>query len=135
VTDPALKQKISLKLDRIVVARLFGDGSWLADSETGVALSKTFFEMGLQEAIPGELHSWHLTDLGTELNLDLLMVFMGLFCESDIPYLLKKNALIDEPEVEAIYDALEAGIDPERLLRTRVQQAYVDYYNPSKRRH
>jgi hypothetical protein len=62
------------------------------------------------------------------------MVFMGLFCEWEIPYLLEENALIDEPESAAIYDALEAGADPERLLRTRVQQAYFDYYNPSKRR-
>jgi hypothetical protein len=34
------KEEISRKVDAIVVSRLFGKGSWLADRETSVALQR-----------------------------------------------------------------------------------------------
>jgi hypothetical protein len=128
------EQEVSQKLDDIIVARLFGHEPWLVDRETGAALSRTLSEMGLEEQVLGKKDTSRLTALGSKLNVDLMMVFMGLYDEGDIPYVLEKHTLIDEFEADAIYDALEAGGDPERLLRNRVQQAYFDYYNPCKRR-
>jgi hypothetical protein len=129
------KEQISRKLDAIVVSRLFGNGSWLADRETSLALQRILLQMKLEEQIPGENSTYRSTALGLELNIDLLMVFMGLWCEWEIPYLLEKNGLLDESQCGAILDRLGRGRDPERLLRRHVQQAYIDYYKLSKTRH
>ena len=41
-----------LQLHAIAYTRLFGDGPWLADRESGSALSRTFLDMAL-EALGG----------------------------------------------------------------------------------
>jgi hypothetical protein len=73
--------------------------------------------------------------LGKELNLDLLMVFMGLWDEWEVPYVLEDFGLIDKSQSDAMIDLLSRGIDPESVLRGPAQQAYYDHYNPSKIRH
>ena len=124
------KQEFSQKLDTIVVSRLFGPGRWLIDRESSAALSRTLSSMKVQEDVPGETGTTRITALGAEVNLDLLSVFMGYLWEWDIPDVLQKNSLIDELEVDLIYDALAKGIDPEAVFKRRVQRAYFDYYNP-----
>jgi hypothetical protein len=124
------KQELSQKLDTIIVSRLFGTGRWLVDRESSAALSRTLSSMKVQEDVPGETGTTRITALGAGVNFGLLEVFMGYLWEWDIPDVLKKNKLIDELEVDVIYDALESGIDPETVLRGRVQRAYFDYHNP-----
>jgi hypothetical protein len=129
------KQEISRKLDEIVVARLFSASSWLVNRETAAALQSTLLQMNLGERVPGQNDTWRSTPLGEELNLDLLMVFMGLWNEWDMLYVLERFGLIDKSQSEAMFDLLSQGIDPESVLRGPAQQAYHDYYNPSKIRH
>src|ERR1700674_2050758 len=69
---------ILMKLDAAVVARLFGSGPWLADLESGPALSRVIAPMGLQEQVPGTMDAWKLTPLGKQVNSDLIMVFLGM---------------------------------------------------------
>jgi hypothetical protein len=118
------------ELDTIIISRLFGPGRWLVDRESANALNRKLMQMGLCESVPDSPESWRLTSLGKELKVDLLEVFMGLCCEWDAIYDLVEYGLIDEPE--PIYELLEAGTDPETVIRAPVQKAYFDYYRAAK---
>ena len=77
LTSDRFKLELSMKLDRLVVDRLFGDGPWMPDSETAVAFSRMLDELGLQEQVGSSVNTWRYTSLGTELKIGLLVVFMG----------------------------------------------------------
>jgi len=47
----------------------------------------------------------------------------------------QEYGLIDELERDNIYDKLEDGVDPERVLLRIVQRAYFDFYNPTRLSH
>ena len=129
------KLELSMKLDRLVVDRLFGDRPWLTDCETAHAFNRMLDEMGLQEQVLGSVNTVRLTSLGTELKIDLLVVFMGLHWEWEVPYVLEKHRLLDQEESRKVYDALERGSDPEAFLRPLVQKAYFRYYGWSEATH
>jgi hypothetical protein len=120
--------QLSMKLDRLVVERLFGDGAWLAGSESAVALNRILDELGLQEQVPGTVNTSRWTDLGARLNMGLLIVFLGLHWEWEVPEILEQNHLLDKEESRDVLEALEAGNDPEQVLRGLVQKAYFQYY-------
>jgi hypothetical protein len=50
--------------------------------------------MGLQERIPGEKETSRSTPLGRELHSDLLMVFLGLWDEWEVPMILEDYGVI-----------------------------------------
>ena len=87
--------------------------------------------MGLQEIVPDKFESRRSTPLGGELNLDLIMVFLGLWAETEIPWILEENGLMDDCECDRVFDLMENGADPEFVLRPYVEKAYFAYYNPS----
>jgi hypothetical protein len=87
-----------MKLDRLVVERLFGDGAWLAGSESAVALNRILDELGLQEQVPGTVNTSRWTDLGARFNMGLLIVFLGLHWEWEVPDILEQNHLLDKEE-------------------------------------
>jgi hypothetical protein len=118
------------ELDAIIVSRLFGPGPWLVDRESADALGRKLMQMGLLERVPGSPESSRSTSLGKELKVDVLEVFMGLWCEWDAIDVLEEYGLIDEPE--PIYELLEAGTDPETVIRAPVQKVYFDYYRAAK---
>jgi hypothetical protein len=68
------------------------------------------------------------TSLGKEFNIDLQQVFMGLWDPWDAVHVLLGHHLIGEDEADALFDLLENEINYEPTFRTRVQQAYRDYY-------
>ena len=103
---------------------MFGTGPWLADEETAGLLNQKIQQMGLEEPVPGEADCWRNTALGNELDVDLLMVFLGLWGEWDALYVLTKHEFIDDLESRHIADMLEAGGDPEKLLKQHVIDAY-----------
>ncbi len=111
--------------------RLFGSCSWLADREACGVLSQKLDDLGLQERVTGYEDTSQNTALGQELQLDLVMVFIGLWNELEVPIILERHGLIDEIEETRIYDQMGAGIDPEYLLRPLVKRAFLDHYNPS----
>jgi hypothetical protein len=55
------KLELSMKLDRLVVDRLFGDPPWLTDCETAHAFNRMLNEMGLQEQVLGSENTVRLT--------------------------------------------------------------------------
>jgi hypothetical protein len=135
LTSDTFKLELSMKLDRLVVDRLFGEGPWMPDSETAVAFTRMLDELGLQEQVASSVNTWRRTSLGTELKIDLLSVFMGLHWEWEVPDVLEQNQLLAKEEVKNIYDALESETDPEAFLRPVVQKAYFRYYGRSKATH
>jgi hypothetical protein len=126
------KSKILAEVDAMVSARLFGSGPWLSDPESGVALQRRLEQMGLEERVPSASDTWRNTPLGRELHLDLLMVFMGLWDQWEIPMILEDHGLIDALEAEHMQDLLQAGHDPELALKEYVREAYLKYYKTTK---
>jgi hypothetical protein len=127
--------QLSMKLDRLVVDRLFGPGTWLADPESATVLNTMLDELDLQEQVPGEVNTSRWTELGARLNMGLLTVFLGLHWEWEVPDILEQNQLMDKEESADVFDALEAGNDPEQVLRGLVQKAYFQYYRRSNGTH
>jgi hypothetical protein len=85
---------------------------WLSDPESA-ALQRKLEQMGLEERVPSASDTWRNTPLGRELHLDLLMVFMGLWDQWEIPMILEDHGLIDDLEAEHMQDLLQAGRDPD----------------------
>jgi len=125
------KRTVVQGLHALMVTRLFGGCPWLADRKTCDALGRKLNELGLQEFVPGDNLTTRSTALGNELHVDLVMVFIGLWDEWEIPMILEDYGLIDEIDTDRIVELLETCSDPERLLRPIVRKAYRNYYNPS----
>ncbi len=125
------KRAVIQGLHAMIVTRLFGGRPWLADREACDALRKKLDELGLQESVPGDDRTRRNTALGNELQLDLVMVFIGLWVEWEMPMILEDHGLIDEIDTSRLFDLLETCSDPEYLLRPIVRKAYRDHYNPS----
>ena len=129
------RSKVVTQLHAMVDSRLFGRRPWLADRETCDAMFRKLHDMGLDEEVPGKPGTTRLTSFGKEQCLYLMMVFMGLFGECDMPWILEEYGLIDELECDEIFDRLEAGVDPEHVLLRIVRQAYLEFYNPTRLSH
>jgi hypothetical protein len=125
--------QLELTLHHMIVTRLFCAEQWIVDREISMAITRKLTEMALQERVPEDARTIRRTPLGNMLNVDLLIVFMGMWDCFEVPDILWENGLIDDSESRFLLDLLFAGRDPERTLRKRVQQAYFRYYNPSLR--
>ena len=109
-------------------SRLFGEGDWLADRETCAALDRLLHEHGfLVRQSDGSSRN---TSLGHETDVDVLMCFLGLWDEWEIPNVLDFGGYIDLEECEEIYEQLERG-DPEQVLRPVVQKVWHCFCHPS----
>jgi hypothetical protein len=121
------KAKIISELN-MVVARLFGRQSWLADRETYSAVKRKLIQMGLVEQIFVETS--RITALGRELDVDLFQVFMGVMHEWDVPITLEEDGLLNESEFDAITES--SKVDAETLLSGMRKRAYFVYRKANK---
>ena len=113
----------------MMVFRLFGSRPWLADREACAALNRKLQELGLQERC-GNGEAIRPTRLGNELQVDLVMAFIGVTYEFDVIVDLENHGLIDEYDADLLFEIIDAN-DPERVLRPVVQKAYLEHFNPS----
>src|SRR3977135_4156958 len=90
------RSEILAEVEAMVFARLFGRRRWLADRESAAILSRRLEQMGLEERVPRDSDTSRSTPLGKELHSHLLMVFLGLWDEWDIPMILEDHDLIDD---------------------------------------
>jgi len=120
------KAKIIAELENMVAARLFGRQPWLADRETCSAVHRKLVQMGLVECVCVEPYTWRSSPLGKELDLDLFEVFMGVFHEWEVLSILEQYRLIDESEVDAIWERMSEA-NAESVLRGYVKRAYFHY--------
>ena len=129
------KNEVFSELLSLVVARLYGGHPWPADRETVEALNRKLLQLGLIKQVPGEIDAVRDTALGEEQNLDLIMVFLGIWDECEVPGILEKYGLINEVEFELIFDFMchpgYAHADRGALLYPFVRRAYRAYYNIS----
>jgi hypothetical protein len=124
------KAKIIAELENMVAARLFGRQPWLADRETYSAVNRKLIQMGLMEQVRDEPLTWQITPLGKELNVDLFQVFLGLWCEWEVPLILEEHGLLTESEFDEYIESSEA--DAETLLGEYVKRAYFVYRKVTK---
>ena len=125
------KAKIIAELENMVAARLFSAQPWLADRETISAYDRKLIQMGLIEQVRDEPPTWRNTSLGNELDVDLFQVFMGLWCEWEVPLILKEHGLLTESEFDAIIECT-SETNAELLLSGYVKRAYFDYRKAAK---
>ena len=125
------KAEIIAELENMVVARLFGRRPWLADRETASVYHRKLIQMGLVEQVRDEPQTWRDTSLGKELNVELFQVFMGIFCEWEVPMILENYGLLDETEFDAICECM-SETNTERVLSGYVKRAYLDYRKANK---
>ena len=124
------KAEIVAELEAMAWHRLFHCRHWLADRETVRAVDQKLIQMGLREQISSD--TWRNSPLGKELDVDLFEVFMGLFDEWEVPYMLEDHGLIDEWESDSICARMSRKADPELVLVEVVRRAYRDYGKDTK---
>ena len=124
------KPEIVAELEAMAWHRLFNCRHWLADRETVRAVDQKLIQMGLREQISSD--TWRNSPLGKELDVDLFEVFMGLFDEWEVPYILEDHGLIDEWESDSICARMSRKADPELVLVEVVRRAYRDYGKASR---
>ena len=125
------KREVIQALHAMMISRLFGGRPWLADREACDALCKKLDDLGLQERVRGDEHTFRNTPLGNELQINLILVFLGLWVEWEVPGILEDYGLIDEIDTYRLFDLLEISSDPEYVLRPVVRKAFKDHYNPT----
>jgi hypothetical protein len=62
----------------------------------------------------------------------LFQVFMGLYDEWEVPYILEDYRLIDEWQTESICARMARKANPESVLAGVVRRAYLDYRKATK---
>jgi hypothetical protein len=115
------RNPILRELHKIVVARLFGPGAWPAKDEEIGFLNEKLLELGLFETVPGDPDMVQESHLGEDLQLDVLMAFLGMYYEIDI--LPSLGDLCDE-ELEAYF---WKHIKDDDVLRIVTRCAYQQY--------
>ena len=125
------KRAVIAEIQKMILTRLYGEGMWLADRDAVDVIDRRLRQLGLQETVPEYPSSTRATALGNELKLDLIMVFLGIWAEEEVPLILMNHGLFDEYDLEEFYDRMARGIDPEMLLLPIVQNAYIKIFNPS----
>ena len=127
------KTEVVARVDEIASRRLFSDPKWLVDGPIAAnVLDRTLQKLGLVEPLSGGT-GYQNTNLGRELNIDLQLVFMGLFEPWDAIHILEDHNLVSDDEIDTLFDLLEMGEQHyEHILRARVQQAYRDYFGATR---
>ena len=115
----------SCNFDEVVQARLFDNTApWPVVESELEDFHRTFETLGLVETVPGKRGGWRNTTLGNSINLDLLMVFLGIWDRFDVPWILQKNGLIDATECGWLEDLL--GVDDSYApLLPAIRRAYT----------
>jgi len=121
------KHEVTTRLATIASTRLFGHEGWLADREAAIKLNEALQAMGLREQVSA--NTFRNTSLGNELKVDLYEVFMGLWEPWDMIHVLEEHGLLDEDEVDHLFDLLERDEKHyEPPFKARVQQAYRNFH-------
>jgi hypothetical protein len=121
------KHEITTRLAVMSGTRLFGQEQWLVDREVAIKLDEALQAMGLYEQVSA--NTFRNTTLGKEVDVDLHMVFIGLSEPWEMIHVLEEHGLLDEDEVDHLFDLLQRDEEHyEPALKARVQQAYRNYH-------
>lgn len=126
------KTEIVSKLHELADFRLMGEGPWLADRDFVSTFSALVRRFGLEEDCPDQMGTTRSTSLGRLVNLDQMMVFIGVFDVFDIPYLLESWGYIERETFDEIFASLDAE-KAEETIRKYVREAYLLYCSKTSR--
>ena len=117
------------QLHGLIRERLFGTARWLQDRETNVALHKQLLDWGLIKH-HHDIDAFSDTELGQELNLDLLELFLGHHEPWEISDALAELGLVSREEADAmIFTRLEQnGEQPESVLAPVIRRLYLEHF-------
>jgi hypothetical protein len=120
------KEAIARELRSMVEERLFGEGPWSSD-DLGVnqAMSDNLSALGLQHVDPVTGNIW-ATDLGQELDVDTMTVFMGHHEPFEVPD--KLVPLITGAEADELTDRFNNGERPEEVLPPLLRRLWREQY-------
>ena len=127
------KAEAICKLHEIADYCLFGEGTWPADREGLPAVLRTVRELGLDEDVPDEFATSRCTALGSELQLHLMMAFIGAWEIEEVPYVLENYGYIDHTELEALWSNSCSWSETERKIKSMARRAYSQLRNRSQR--
>ena len=95
-----IHEKIILPIHGLIVTRLFSKSIWELDRDGIDAIQRMLSDLGLITISEDDASSRN-TELGTELNVDLLEVFLGIMFEPDAVDILEKYGFLDEGAARA----------------------------------
>jgi hypothetical protein len=125
------KAEIICRLHQIADHLLLGAGKWPLSSERLEEFWTWVRECGLQEDVPESgPGTTRLSALGREINLYLMMAFVGASEIWEIPYTLESNGYITAAESSEVWDL--ASKDGEGLIQRHVIRAYLQFCNGTK---
>jgi hypothetical protein len=117
------------ELNKLVDEILFGSGRWPPDP--GPVCSR-LSEMGLTEKLARDPQSSMYTELGKTVQVDIFEVFLGVYDEAEIPFILEQFGLFRRAESEWLWDRLEAGENVWPWMRVRLRRAYREYFGQER---
>jgi hypothetical protein len=120
---------VIIELHAAIGMRLFGNRPWLAEREAVAAIDRKLVALGLAERVddPDRPGCTQDTPLGKELRTSLIMVFLGVMYELDVPIILEMHGLLEACESDLIFERMDP-CNPEKVLRPYVQRAYREHF-------
>jgi hypothetical protein len=125
------KAEITGRLHQIADHLLLGAGNWPLSSERLEEFWKWVRECGLEEDAPDSgPGATQASALGREINLYLMMTFIGAFEIWEIPSILESKGYITEAEADELWEL--PPDDAEALIQRYVVRAYLQFCNRTK---
>jgi hypothetical protein len=123
------KDEILRTLHAMISERLFKSGQEPASRTELEALREKLEALGLDEPVPGAASGTRRpTQLGKEINLQLMQAFLSEYWAFGIPEILYTNGLISADEEDRIMDVLNEMVEEEekmwRALLPLLRQAF-----------
>jgi hypothetical protein len=123
------KAEVTRQLRALVEERLFGNGPWTSDDPAvNYATHDKLCAWGLQTMDP-VTQNICTTELGSELQVDLMTVFMGHHEPYEAPDYLQHSNLITPAESDELTTRFEAGERPEDLLPPLLRKLWRQRFN------
>jgi hypothetical protein len=97
------KAHIVSKLHAITDHYLLVAGTWPLEPEQLNSFWAMIREFELEEDVPNSPGTTRSTALGNDVNLELMMAFVGAYELLEIPGILESNGLLTEAETDEIY--------------------------------
>jgi len=121
------KVETARELRSMVEERLFGDGPWSSDDpEVNRATHDKLCALGLQHVNPvtGNIT---MTELGQELDVDVMVAFMGHHEPYEVPDCLVP-LIITREEADELIERFENGERPEEVLPPLLRQLWHKHF-------
>ena len=137
------KDRVLSELHALIDTRLFGN-QWLVTHETAHVVDQKLTELGLSEKVPGSVGDSRNTALGKEVNLHLMMVFIGSWHQWEVINILEEYGFITSAEYDNLADRIAQneedenrepgchGSDLDAAFLPFIRRAYFEYFNPSR---